>query len=95
LGSSAAFCCGFAFYRGARVDNQMQSGIGPMMTIREAATLLNVHLSTLRRWEKAGLLDAVRLGPRGHRRYARSQILNLADGRHEVSQPAEQVKVAP
>jgi excisionase family DNA binding protein len=64
-----------------------------MMTIREAATLLNVHLSTLRRWEKAGLLEAVRLGPRGHRRYARRHIMSLANGGDNSRQPDGNVDV--
>ena len=51
--------------------------LGAMMTIRQAATLLNVHLSTLRRWEKVGLLEPFRIGPRAHRRYTRDQIESL------------------
>jgi excisionase family DNA binding protein len=51
--------------------------IGPVLTIREAATLLHVHLGTLRRWEKAGFIKPLRIGPRGHRRYPREQIEEL------------------
>jgi excisionase family DNA binding protein len=61
-------------------ERHPQGGIRPLMTIREAATLLNVHISTLRRWEKAGLITAVRLGPGTHRRYRRHQILGLVSG---------------
>jgi excisionase family DNA binding protein len=71
---------------GTHEDDRVPDGVGPMMTIREAATVLNVHLSTLRRWEKAGLLEAVRLGPRGHRRYPRRHIMSLADGGGNDSQ---------
>ncbi|MDQ6748115.1 MAG: MerR family transcriptional regulator [Candidatus Dormibacteraeota bacterium] len=31
--------------------------------------MLHVHLDTLRRWEASGLISAVRIGPRGHRRF--------------------------
>ena len=48
--------------------------IAPMLTVRQAATMLNVHVSTLRRWERAGLLDPARVGPRGDRRYTRAEI---------------------
>lgn len=61
-------------------ETHPEAGLGPLMTIREAATLLNVHISTLRRWEKAGLITAVRLGPGTHRRYRRQQILGLVSG---------------
>lgn len=50
-----------------------------MMTIGEAAGLLHLHLSTLRRWEKSGWLQSTRVGPRGHRRYNRELILGLAE----------------
>ena len=59
---------------GPRLDGQML----PLMTIGEAAAFLHVHLSTLRRWEKSGFLSSMRVGPRGHRRYSRSAILELA-----------------
>ena len=50
----------------------------PMLTIREAADILRVHISTLRRWEKSGFVSSIRVGPRGHRRYSREMILDLA-----------------
>ncbi|MHB8509159.1 MAG: MerR family transcriptional regulator [Candidatus Dormibacteria bacterium] len=56
------------------------------MTIRQAAALLNVHLSTLRRWEKSGQLVSTRVGPRGHRRYSRDHILELVAGHSDHSQ---------
>jgi len=61
------------------------------MTIREVATLLNVHISTLRRWEKAGLIAAVRLGPGTHRRYRRQQILGLVSGGAAAQPPAAEM----
>jgi len=50
-----------------------------MMTIREAAAVLNVHLSTLRRWDKSGFLTSTRIGSRGHRRYSRERIFHLVN----------------
>ena len=50
-----------------------------MMTIGEAAALLHVQLSTLRRWEKSGWLHSTRVGPRGQSRYNRDFILGLAE----------------
>ena len=37
-----------------------------LLTIRQAAEVLNVHVETLRRWDKGGKLKAVRLG-KGYR----------------------------
>ena len=45
-----------------------------LLTIRDVTHLLNVHPNTLRNWEKQGLIFAVRIGPRGDRRYPKRQI---------------------
>ena len=48
-----------------------------LLTIREAAQILGVHIETLRRWDKDHKLHAVRIGERGHRRYKREEIAAL------------------
>lgn len=40
-----------------------------LLTIRQTAEILNVHVETLRRWDKAGKLKAIRMNERGDRRY--------------------------
>lgn len=40
-----------------------------MLTSSQAAEFLNVHIQTLRRWCKEGVLEAYHLGPRGDRRF--------------------------
>ena len=40
-----------------------------LLTIRQAAEILNVHVETLRRWDKSGKLKATRINERGDRRY--------------------------
>lgn len=40
-----------------------------LLTIRQAAEILNVHIETLRRWDKSGKLKAIRVNDRGDRRY--------------------------
>jgi excisionase family DNA binding protein len=45
-----------------------------MLTTRQLARLLNVHINTVRRWDAQGVLKAYRLGPRGDRRYSRGDI---------------------
>ena len=49
----------------------------PMLTVREASEILNVHSNTLRRWGKQGLVRAYRMGPRGERRFRREDIYAL------------------
>ena len=40
-----------------------------LLTIRQAAEVLNVHVETLRRWDKRGKLKAIIVNERGDRRY--------------------------
>jgi len=40
-----------------------------LLTIRQAAEVLNVHVETLRRWDKGGKLNAIIVNERGDRRY--------------------------
>ncbi len=40
-----------------------------LLTIRQTAEVLNVHVETLRRWDKSGKLKAIRVNERGDRRY--------------------------
>lgn len=45
-----------------------------LLTIRQAAEVLNVHVETLRRWDKSGKLKAIIVNERGDRRYDPSDI---------------------
>lgn len=40
-----------------------------LLTIRQAAEILNVHVETLRRWDNNGKLKAIVVNNRGDRRY--------------------------
>jgi excisionase family DNA binding protein len=46
-----------------------------LVTIREAAKMLGVHPSTLRNWDRAGRLKAVRVGSRRDRRFKKAEVL--------------------
>jgi len=48
-----------------------------LLTIRQAAEILNVHVETLRRWDKSGKLKATRINERGDRRYRPEDIEKL------------------
>ncbi len=55
------------------------SNIDKLLTLKEAAEILRVHVATLRRLDKTGKLKAVRVGSRrglGDRRYRMEDIEN-------------------
>lgn len=45
-----------------------------LLKISEAAEMLNVHPNTLRKWDREGVLKAVRFGVRGDRRYRKEDL---------------------
>ena len=60
------------------------------LQVRAAARQLGVHENTLRRWEEAGLVHAVRL-PSGVRRFPVTEISRL---RHEIYDDARGSRTA-
>jgi len=56
-----------------------------MLTVKQVASTLSVHPSTVRRWERGGLLRAYRIGPRGNIRFAKDDIVDfVCKARQEV-----------
>jgi len=53
------------------------SDLQELLTIKEAAKLINVHPNTLRNWEKEGKIQAVRIGSRRDRRYPKQLIWQM------------------
>ncbi|MCX7911928.1 MAG: helix-turn-helix domain-containing protein [Dehalococcoidales bacterium] len=45
-----------------------------MLTIREVARLLNIHVNTVRRWSDMGILKSYRITRRGDRRFRQEDI---------------------
>lgn len=45
-----------------------------MLRPREVAQLLGLHVNTVRRWSKKGILKSYRISPRGDRRFRREDI---------------------
>lgn len=48
-----------------------------LLTLAEASIALKVHPNTLRKWDKKGILKAVRFGQRGDRRYKKEDVFRL------------------
>ncbi len=48
-----------------------------LLTIKEAAHLINVHPNTLRNWDKMGKISVLRVGDRRDRRFTKASIAGL------------------
>ncbi len=59
-----------------------------LLTIAEAAELLNVHVNTVRRWSNKGIIETYRIGPRRDRRLRRGDVDKLLRKSH----PADTTK---
>ena len=56
-----------------------------MLTVKEVASILNIHPNTVRRWEKKGLLSSYAIGFRHSLRFKQEDILDfLAKCRQEM-----------
>lgn len=51
-----------------------------LLTIKDVTHILNVHANTLRNWEKEGLIQVIRIGPRKDRRYKKGVIQEMMIG---------------
>lgn len=56
-----------------------------MLTARQVADFLQVHISTLRRWSDKGILKSYRVGPRRDRRYRQEDVLGFVSEDHIAS----------
>jgi excisionase family DNA binding protein len=59
---------------------------GKWLTLVEAAELLHVHPSTLRRWANNGDIP-VMITPGGHRRFSEEDVTRFADTRRSIYKP--------
>ena len=48
--------------------------IMPMLTVKEVACLLHIHVNTLRRWSDQGIIRSYRITRRGDRRFRQDDI---------------------
>lgn len=56
------------------------SATSAVLTSRQVARILNLHINTVRRWSNQGILPAHRIGPRGDRRFKREDIASFLEG---------------
>jgi len=58
--------------------------IPELLTLSEACQILKVHPNTLRKWDKKGILVAIRFGERKDRRYRKIDIISLINSKEKV-----------
>lgn len=58
-----------------------------LLTLSEAASILKVHPNTLRKWDRKGVLKAIRFGQRGDRRYKKEDLMRLVSGKDQPKKP--------
>jgi len=54
-----------------------------LLTIRQVAEILNVHVETLRRWDKGGKLKAIIVNERGDSRYDLKDIEAILENKKD------------
>ncbi len=52
----------------------LQDELKPMLTVKDVASLLNIHVNTARRWSDQGILKSYRITRRGDRRFRQEDI---------------------
>jgi excisionase family DNA binding protein len=52
----------------------IKRGTESMLTVREVADMLHVHVNTVRRWSNRGLLKAYQINRRGDRRFRQEDV---------------------
>ena len=60
----------------------------PILMVNDVVHLLNVHVSTVRRWSNKGILTVYRIGPQGDHRFQEEDIADflLQEGKESQCQ---------
>ncbi len=66
-------------YDKERLEELISSTASPLLTLTQAARMLNVHVSTLRRWSNLGLIKTYRIGPRADRRFKADDVKEVLE----------------
>jgi len=45
-----------------------------LLSSKEVAKILNVHINTIRRWSDKGFIKCYKIGPRGDRKFSRESL---------------------
>ena len=70
----------------------------PMLTVKDVARLLNIHVNTVRRWSDQNIIKSYRVTTRGDRRFRQEDIarylaeLNNGSGTEVASIEAQELQ---
>ena len=67
----------------------------PMLTVKDVARLLNIHVNTVRRWSDQNIIKSYRVTSRGDRRFRQEDISTYLSELNDVtrSELAERERV--
>ena len=58
----------------------------PMLTVKDVARLLNIHVNTVRRWSDLNIIKSYRVTSRGDRRFRQEDIASYLTELNNASQ---------
>ena len=64
-------------YTAGRVSDVEAEKLDALLTAGEAASLLHVHINTVRIWSNLGILPSFRIGPRCDRRFRKKDLMSF------------------
>ena len=64
-------------YPAEKVTDGEVEEIDTLLRASEAASLLSVHVNTVRNWSDLGILPSFRIGPRGDRRFRKRDLMTF------------------
>jgi excisionase family DNA binding protein len=62
-------------YTAGRVSDVEAEKSDALLTVGEVASLLHIHINTVRRWSNLGILSGFRIGPRSDRRFRKKDVI--------------------
>jgi len=72
----------------------VQEEIKPMLTVKDVARLLNIHVNTARRWSDQGILKSFRITRRGDRRFRQEDIARFLAEYNEFNMNKSSIREA-
>ncbi len=64
-------------YSADRISEGVNEETNSLLTVGEVASLLQIHVNTVRKWSNLGILLSFRIGPRGDRRFRKEDIVSF------------------
>lgn len=59
--------------------------VKPVLTVKDVADMLHIHVNTARRWSDQGIIKSYRITRRGDRRFRREDILRYLAEFNEIN----------